>query len=212
MGHIHIAPVSEGPEPVLAAVRELGAETVILVGEDTEQVHEIERVLDPLGVETDHREPTGPMLLGTVQLVQRIVRDHPDREDDLIVNVGSADRYEACAFLSAAFVAGIRTIDREDDEITFLPVLRFSYDEVVGEEKLAILQALERFEDQSATLNQLANAADLSSSTVSYQVRGGQDTEGLEPLGLIEVVSAPGQDVQLRLTSMGELLSSGMRL
>lgn len=196
---------------MLAAVRELGAEKVILIGDD-EDADALGNVLEPLGVETERRLIEGPMLVGTVQLMQRIVKENEGREEDIVVNLGAADRYQACAFLSAAFVAGVRTIDRPEEEIRFLPVLRFSYDEIVGEDKLSILEALSLLDDQQGTLHELADKAQLPSSQVSYQVRGGQDTKGLEPLGLVEVDSESTDDVLIRLTPMGELLSRGMRL
>lgn len=212
MGLIHVVAVTEDREPVLAAVRELGAEKVILVGPDDEIADGLAKVLEPLGVDTERRRVEGHMLTGSVQLLKRIVEEHPDRSDDIIVNLGAAGRYEACALLSAAFVAGVRTIDRPEDSIRFLPVLRFSYDEVVGEEKLSILDALEDLDGGEGTLNELAKAAGLPSSTVSYQIRGGEDTDGLEPLGLVEVDPQDGGEVVLRLTPMGEHLSQGMRL
>lgn len=212
MGLIHVVAVSDEREPVLAAVRELGAEKVILVGPDDETADGLATVLQPLGVDTERRRVEGNMLTGSVQLLQAIVEDHPDRKDDVIVNLGAAGRYQACALLSAAFVAGVRTIDRPEDAIRFLPVLQFSYDEVVGEEKLSILDALADLDAGEGTLNELAQAAGLPSSTVSYQIRGGEDTDGLEPLGLVEVDPQEDGDVLLRLTPMGEQLSRGMRL
>lgn len=213
MGYIHVAALNEDPDPVLAAVRELGAEKVILVtGEDTPADAGTADVLEPLGVKTEHRTVSGSMLLGTLQLVQNIVAKHRDRREDIVVNLAGASRYQSCALLSAAFVAGIRAIDRRNDEIRFLPALNFSYDEIVGPDKLEILQGLDALGGESTDLNKLTGATGLDSSTVSYQIRGGQDTRGLEDLGLIKVDHDAERGLCLRLTPMGETLARSMQL
>jgi hypothetical protein len=195
---------------VLDAVRELGAERVLLVPAEGVDVGEVADVLEPLGVETEVRQVDGPMLLGSVALVQEIAREHRDRREDLVVDVGAAGRYQSCAFLSAAFVAGVSAIDREDGEIQQLPVLRFSYDEVVGRDELAILESIEELGGE-AGLHAVADTAGLDSSTVTYKVRGGEDAEGLEPLGLVEVGMGES-GIVVRLTSMGGLLGDALRL
>lgn len=210
MGYIHVAAISDDPEPVLAALRELGAEKMILVGDDDAHAAELSHRLEPLGVATERRTVDGDMLTGTMRLMQRIVHEHPDREADILVNLGAASRYQACAFLSAAFVTGLRTIDREDGQIRFLPVLRFSYEEIIGEEELAILRAFDELDGHEGTLLELSRHVDLPSSRISYAVRGGEDADGLEPLGLVEVDAAGDGDVVLRLTPMGENLSRGI--
>lgn len=213
MGYIHIAAVGEDPDPVLAAVRELGAEKVILVtGPDLDDDAGAADVLEPLGVDTERRTVSGSMLLGTLQLVQDIVAKHPDRREDIIVNLAGAGRYESCALLSAAFVAGVRAIDRHEDEIRFLPALNFSYDEIVGSEKLQILQGLDALDGEAEGLNALTAETDLDSSTVSYQIRGGKDTKGLDELGLVEIEHDSEAGVTLRLTPMGETLARSMQL
>lgn len=77
---IHITPVHGDASPVHDAVRELGAERVILVPDG--DVDEVAEVLAPLGVDTETRAVEGPMLLGRLKLVQAIARDHRDRRED----------------------------------------------------------------------------------------------------------------------------------
>lgn len=211
MGYIHIAAVNEDPAPVLAAVRELGAEKVVLVtGEDEVEAAGAVQVLEPLGVDTERRTVEGSMLLGTLQLVQDIVDNYRDRREDVVVNLGGAGRYQSCALLSAAFVSGVRAVDRPEDELRFLPALNFSYDEVVGADKLEILRGLDELGGEADDLSALAARTDLDSSTVSYEIRGGKETRGLEALRLVEVDHETEDGVAIRLTPMGETLARGM--
>lgn len=212
IAYIHVAPVTGDAEPVLAAIRELGGEKMILIPAEGAEIDRLAEVLEPIGVTTKVRRTEGRMLTSAVQLLQEIARDHGEQREDILVNLAAAGRYQACAFLSAAFVAGVRTIDRPEDQIRFLPVLQFSYDEVVGEEKLSILRALARLEDGEGTLTEVADEAGVSRSTISYEVRGGQETEGLAPLGLVEVDQKAEGEIRLRLTPMGANLGQGMRM
>lgn len=213
MGSIHIAAIEDDPEAVLAAVRELGAERVILVEYGDEgSAPDLEGVLEPLGVETERRAVDGSMLLGTVQLVQDVARTYRNRREDLVVNLGAAGRYQSCALLSAAFVAGVRAIDWHEGEVRTFPVLDFSYDEVVGGDQLEILQGLAELDDEDRHLHALVSKTSLDASTVSYLIRGGEQARGLEELDLVEVDAAGEGPVRLTLTPMGETLAHGMRL
>lgn len=213
MGSIHIAAIEDDPEAVLAAVRELGAERVILVVYgDEASAPDLESVLEPLGVETERRKVDGSMLVGTVKLVQEVARTYRDRRDDLVVNLGAAGRYQSCALLSAAFVAGLRSIDWHEGEVRTFPVLDFSYDEVVGADQLEILQGLAGLDEDERHLHALVAETSLDASTVSYLIRGGEKAEGLEELGLVEVGSGGEGPIRLALTPMGETLAHGMRL
>lgn len=214
MALIHVAVVGEDHDPILHAVRELGAEKAILIGEpdDREQASKLTGVLQPLGLKTEWRAIEGDRLLGTIQLVQKIAREHAERREDIIVNLAAADKSGACAALSAAFVAGVKAIDKPGDEIVFLPVLRFSYDEVVSDAKLSVLQALDELGGEVSKLRDLADEADIQDSLASYHIRGGRDGKGLTELGLVEVDRGKRGALTIRLTSMGQLLARGMGL
>jgi DNA-binding MarR family transcriptional regulator len=211
MALIHVAAVEDDPGPVLDAVRELGAERVILAAYDEPDDAEVATVLDPLGVETETRAVEGSMLLGTVQLVQAIAHDHAERREETVVNLGSAGRYQSCALLSAAFVAGVRAIDVQDGQIRRFPVLDFAYDEVVGADQIDVLQALDDVGGTARGLNELVDRTDLDSSRVSYLIRGGDDARGLRDLDLVEVDAGTDTGIVIRLTPMGETIARGIR-
>lgn len=214
MGLIHVAVVGEDPDPILHAVRELGAEKAFLIGPPDRrgEASKLSGVLDPLGLDAEWRAIEGDLLLGTIQLIQEIARTHEDRREDIVVNLAAAEKAAACAALSAAFVAGVKAIDMPEDEIVFLPVLRFSYDEVVSEAKLSILKALDGLGGEVEKLRELADEAGIQDSLASYHIRGGRDGKGLTELDLVEVDRGKRGALTIRLTPMGQLMARGMDL
>lgn len=211
MALIHIAAENEDPRPLLAPVRELGAEKVILLGwsqqEPGDDVHD---VLEPLGIDLEHRSVEGGMLLGTLSTVQDIVAEHRDRHQDILVNLGGADRYESCSLLTAAFVTGVRAVDAPEGEIRALPTLNFSYNEVIGPDQHEILQGLDALDGDAQDLNALVAKTPLDAKAVSYHLRGGGDGQGMEDLGLVELRHEPGKGVSIHLTPIGQTLARGM--
>lgn len=212
MAFIHIAVVGDEAEPILAAVRELGAERVILVGgsRDDPAVEEVLQVLGPMGIDTEVQPLQGDPLLGHIQAFEAIVHEHAERREDLLVNLSAAGKDTACAALSGAFVAGLKAIDRPGEEFVFLPILRFSYDEIVTDAKLEILRALDDLGGEVSKLRELADHAGIQDSLASYHVRGGEDGKGLVELGLVDVERGRRGALTIRLASMGELIARGL--
>lgn len=212
MAFIHLAVVGDDPEPILHAVRELGAERVLLVGdtEEASSVDEVVQVLGPMGVETETRPIDGGPLLGFIRAFERISREHSDRREDLLVNLSAADKDQACAALSGAFVSGLKAVDRPGEEFVFLPILRFSYGDLVSDAKLGILRSLDERGGEVSRLRELADEAGIQNSLASYHVRGGGDGQGLAELGLVEVERGRRGALTIRLTSMGELIARGL--
>jgi len=214
VGFLHVAVVGEDPQPVLASVRELGAEAVVCIGTeaDEDDASELRAQLAQLDqdLDTEWRPIPGDRLLGTIQLVQRIATEHGDRREDLLVNLCGADKGGACAGLSGAFVAGVKAVDRPGDEVVFLPVLRFRYDDVVSDAKLDLLTTLDERGGEVDRLRALAEAAGVQDSLASYHIRGGRDGKGLTELGLVEVDRGARGALTIRLTSMGQLMARSL--
>lgn len=209
---IHLAVLGEDPEPVQTAVRELGADRVILVGSEDEAAaaDELVQTLGPMGIDTETRSIDAQPLLGFIRAFQEIASEHADRREDLIVNLAAADKQTACEALSGAFVAGLKAIDRPGEEFVFLPILQFSYDEVVTDAKLEILEALQQMGGEVSKLSALADEVGIQDSLASYHVRGGEDGKGLVELGLVDVERGHRGALTIRLTSMGELMAQGL--
>ena len=111
-----------------------------------------------------------------------------------------------CSLLAAAFVNGIRAIDVKENHPITLPVRKFSYTELVTEAKLRIIRTLERLGGQADSLEELAKTAGLEKSLLSYHIRWGRDTRGLESLGLVEVDRRLQGRLAIRLTASGSMM------
>ncbi len=59
------------------------------------------------------------------------------------------------------------------------------------------------------SLNEFSQATGLEKSLLSYHLRGGRDSKGLEELGLVEIDRATQGRLLIRLTEMGRLLLIG---
>lgn len=210
VGFTQVAVAGDDPEPILHAVRELGAQRLILIhreaGEAT--IEEIVGAVGPMGIETEVREIGPDPLLGFIETIETLART--EDPDDVVVNLAAADKDDACAALSAAYVAGVKAIDRPGEEIVFLPILRFSYGDLVSEAKMDLLAALEELGGEVTRLRDLADEVGIQDSLASYHVRGGDDGEGLVELGLVDVERGRRGALTIRLTSMGTLIARGL--
>ncbi|MBI4415765.1 MAG: hypothetical protein HY557_02125 [Euryarchaeota archaeon] len=131
------------------------------------------------------------------------------RYDDVLINVSSGRKLMTCGAISAAFVNGIKAYYVEGDRAHMLPVLKFSYAEIVSESKIAILKALDRLGGSVDSLNNLSEASGIEKSLLSYHIRGGRDSKGLEELGLVGIDRARQGRLVISLTQMGRLLLIG---
>ncbi|MFQ6089759.1 MAG: hypothetical protein ACE5K0_12790 [Candidatus Methanofastidiosia archaeon] len=86
------------------------------------------------------------------------------------------------------------------------PVMKFSYSEVVSDAKLAILNALKGLGGVVDSLNELSEKSQVEKSLLSYHIRGGRDSKGLEDLGLVEVDRTQRGKLNIKLTTMGKLI------
>jgi hypothetical protein len=124
------------------------------------------------------------------------------------VNVATGDRDMRCAATSAAFVNGLRAISVIGEETMLLPVLKFSYYQLLSDRKMDILRTLYIEKDCSASLEELNHKMKMSLPLLSYHINGTTKTEGLRHLGLVETIEEKGR-VKVILTTLGKLLVKG---
>lgn len=115
----------------------------------------------------------------------------------------------SCAGLSAAFVHGIKAIGATKDGIFHLPVLKFGYSELLSEPKLAILRAVRDAGGLVESLADLESKAGVEKSLLSYHIRGGKESKGLQALGLVTVERREYGRLSVRLTELGRLVLTG---
>lgn len=211
MGILQIATVGEDPEPIMVGVREYPVSKLILIHttETSDHVRDLRADLQPLKLDIETREVEGDLLLGVLKTITEIAAEEPMKYDDVYINVASSDGLMSCAALSGAFVNGIKAFGVRDGSPLQMPVLKFSYQELVSESKFKILKALEDAGGSVDSLNDLSKLSGLEKSLLSYHIRGGRESKGLEDLGLVEIDRGVQGRLEINLTPMGKLLLSG---
>jgi DNA-binding transcriptional ArsR family regulator len=142
-------------------------------------------------------------------LVAEILRKETLQYDEVFFNVSSGSKMLSCAGLSAAFVNGIKAIGATESGLFHLPVLKFSYSELISEPKVKILQALRDSGGSVESLAVLEERAKVEKSLLSYHIRGGRESKGLADLGLVEVDRGEYGKLAVRLTELGRLVLVG---
>jgi hypothetical protein len=209
---LQIATVGEIPDAVFVGVRAFPITKLVLLHTPpfAEAAHEVARKAGLIKLEVSVRRIEGEPLLGCLRIVSELVRSERGKFDEIIVNTGSGPRMMTCSLLAAAFVNGIRAIDVMEDRLIALPVLKFSYSELVSEAKISILQALEKTGGQVGSLDELTQSTGMDKTLLSYHIRGGRGTKGLAPLSLVEVVRGVQGRLGIQLTQAGRLLLVGV--
>jgi DNA-binding transcriptional ArsR family regulator len=205
---LQIATVGENPDAVFVGIRSFPTSKLILVHttEFAAATREVARRTAGIKLPTELRAVEGQPLIACLGIVSEIVHRERMNFDDVIINTGAGPRMMTCSLLAAAFVNGIRAIDVMGDQPIALPVLKFSYTELVTEAKLRILKTLEKLGGEAGSLEDLVKSSGLEKSLLSYHIRGGRDSRGLETLGLVEVNRGTQGRLGLRITPSGHMM------
>lgn len=208
---LQIATVGDDIEPVLLGIREMPVSKLILLTLDSsaEPVKDLRARLLGVNMPVDVEEILGDTLLGVMRRVGEIAREEGLAFDDVYLNVSSGSKMLTCAGISAAFVNGIKAIATNEHGIFHLPVLKFSYSELVSEAKFRILNALREMGGEAESLDALRSYLGVEKSLISYHIRGGRESKGLESLGLVSVDRARYGKLRIRLTDLGRVILSG---
>jgi len=140
--------------------------------------------------------------------IGRVVRKESGAYQDFIINVGSAGKNLMCAAVTAAFVHGISAFYVTADNPIMIPVMKFSYAQVITEPKMRILRAIERSGGDVESLAKLSALSAFGKPLLSYHIRGSEDGKGLEDLGLVEVERGKRGRLRVKLTALGRTLLS----
>lgn len=208
---LQIATVGENPDAVFVGVRAFPITKLVLIHtpEFAVAAHELARRAGLIKLDVSVLKVEGEPLLGCLRIVSELVQSERPKFDDIIVNTGSGPRMMTCSLLAAAFVNGVRAIDVMGDMPVALPVLKFSYTELVSGAKLAILRTLDTVGGRVESLEALSHATKIDKTLLSYHIRGGRGSKGLESLGLLEVERGVQGRLGLSITPPGRLLLVG---
>lgn len=211
-GILMIATVGEDIDAVLIGIRDHPVQKLILMHTPmfAAQAKEIADRVRAIYVDTEIRviDPAA-VLMDTLRQVADVHATESLHFDDIVVNVSSGDKMQTCSALSAAFVNGVPAIGVMDDAPFALPVLRFSYAELISDAKYKILQSLQQSGGHAASLAELSEQSGVEKSLLSYHLRTTREGKGLEEMGLVAVERGAFGRLGITLSEMGTLILMG---
>ena len=206
---LQIAILGGSDDAVLVGLRNFSVHKLILIS-SPEYLSQAEtlsgKLKDTLKLAVEIVQVKDASIPSMLEAVGQIVRNESQNFEDFIINVGSADKHLICAGVTAAFVLGIKAFDVTGDQPAVLPVMKFSYTQVVTEPKLEILRAIEQSGGDVESLEKLSAISNYGKPLLSYHIRGSKDGQGLEELGLVEVERGKRGRLRVRLTPLGRTL------
>ncbi len=207
---LQIATLGDEEDPIYVGIREYPVSKLVLLHEpeDRFRAADMGRKLEDLRIPVERVEMANPAR-DMYEIVANIVQRQREKYDDILINVSSGRKLVTCSAISAAFVNGLKAFHVEEDTPMMLPVLKFSYSEVISPSKIRVLRGLADLGGEVESLNEFSQATGLEKSLLSYHLRGGRDSKGLEELGLVEIDRATQGRLLIRLTEMGRLLLIG---
>ena len=208
---LHIATVGEDVTPVLVGLRELPVSKLILLyTEDArQQVEDLRDRLSGVLIPVEAKLVEGDPVTQVMKIAGEILQKEGHKYDEVFFNVSSGSKMLSCAGLSSAFVHGIKAIGTTKDSIFHFPVLKFSYTEIISEPKFAILRALRDAGGSVKSLADLEAKVEVDKSLLSYHIRGGRESKGLEELGLVSVNRGEYGKLSIQLSELGRLVLTG---
>lgn len=212
---LQIAVLGGSEDAVLVGLRNFPAHKLTLISslDSLNQAIQLSSKLrGTLKLDVDVMQVKDATVSAVLELVGQIVKKESDAYQDFLINVGSASKFLTSAGVSAAFVHGIKAFDVLGDQPTVLPVMKFSYTQAVTEPKMEILRAIERSGGDVESLEKLSVISNFGKPLLSYHIRGSEDGDGLERLGLVEIERGKRGRLRVRLTALGRtLLATAIR-
>lgn len=210
---IQIATFGEDRDGILAGIRNFPIHKLVLLHylEDKNDADEFARNLRiTLGVPISLRVITKPdVIRSAMEHVADIMKKEAGLYEQILINVSAGDKMIGCAALSCAFVNGIKAfgIDAEGKPM-MLPILKLSYNEIISDAKIKILQAIDRSGGSIESLEELTKITDFGKPLLSYHIQGNDESKGLVQLGLVDVEKLERGRSKIILNTLGKMLIS----
>jgi DNA-binding MarR family transcriptional regulator len=212
---LQLAVLGGSEDAVLVGLRNFPAHrlTLICSTDFLNQANQLSgKLKEALKLDVDVVQVKDNTMLAMLDVVGQIVRKESGNFQDFLINVGSASKHLTSAGVAAAFVHGIRAFDVIGDQPAVLPVMKFSYTQAVTEPKMRILRAIEATGGDVESLEKLSEISNFGKPLLSYHIRGSEDGDGLESLGLVEVERGKRGRLRVKLTPLGRtLLASSIK-
>jgi len=202
-----IAPVGDNMDALYVGIKEFPTERVILITpeERLEDAKKAQQELEKFQIPVQIIETKGNVWEDMFQKIAEIKSIEKDK--DIIINTATGDRVSTCAATSAAFVNGLKAMSVDNGMAMMLPVLKFSYYNMLTDKKMEILKLLNK-PGCCASLEELSKKTKMSLPLISYHINGNLKSEGLKDMGLADTTEEKGK-IAIKLSTMGRLLLKG---
>jgi len=208
---LQIATVGGDEAPILLGLREFPvAKVYLLYHKDSEvAASALREKLRGLLIDAVLSKVEGDIITGTLKAVGEIMAKEAKRFDGVHANIAGGSPLCGCSLLMAAFVHGIDAIHVVEGKAIKMPVLRFSYTELIGDEKLRILDAIQSAGGKAPSLESIAERTGLSKAAVVRHLKSPREPPGLEDLGVLRIVRGDRGISAIEITESGRLLLVG---
>lgn len=208
---LQIATVGGDDTPVLLGLRDYPVAKAYLLHhpDSARQAQALREKLRGLMIEAVVREVGPDTITGTLKAVAEILASESKRFDHIVANIAGGSPLCGCSLLMAAFVHGIEAIHIVEGKTFKMPVLRFSYTQLIGDEKFRILDAIQAAGGVAASLDDLAKRTGMAKADVVRHLKNPRDPPGLEDLGVVEIRRGAKGVAGIAITESGLLLLVG---
>jgi hypothetical protein len=210
---LQIATFGSEREGILSGIRNFPIHKLILLhySEDKNEVEEFSRSLrSTLGISISLKEIKKPDIIrSAMEHVAEIITKEAGQFEQVLINVSAGDKMIGCAALSCAFVNGIKAFGTDEEgKPMLLPILKLSYNEIISDAKIKILQALDRAGGITESLDELTKLTGFGKPLLSYHIQGNEGTKGLVQLGLVDIEKIARGRSKIILNTLGRMLIS----
>jgi len=202
-----IAPVGDNMDALYVGIKEFPTERIILICPEDRmnEAKKAKKELEKFQIPVQIIEITGNIWEEMFQKIGEIKKI--EKENDIIINTATGDRMSTCAATSAAFVNGLKAMSVDKGMAMMLPVLKFSYYNMLTDKKMKILKLLNK-PGCCSSLEELSKMTKMSLPLISYHINGNLKSEGLKEMGLVDTEEEKGR-IALSLSILGRLLLKG---
>jgi len=206
--YIVIAPVGDSLDALFVGLKDFLTEKIILLTskEKLSLAEKTKKDLNKFSIHCSIVEVSGDIWIGMFKKIAELAEVY--KEKNLIINTATGDKMTTCAATSAAFVNGLKAFSVMNGKTMLLPVLKFSYYNLLTDKKLKILEILSKEKNCCKSLADLAKQAKMSLPLISYHINGNLKSEGLVELSLVETTEIK-RKVAVELTTLGKMLVKG---
>lgn len=212
---LQIATFGDDPVGIQSGLRNFPVHKLVLLyfEEDRKKAEAFQKqILDTLGISVSKILIKMPdVIRSALESVAQIINEYGKDYDQILVNVSAGNKMMGCAAISSAFVNGLMAFDTDmSGNPVLLPILKLSYNEMISDSKIKILQAIREAGGEVKSLEQISKLTGFGKPLLSYHIQGSNDAKGLVQLGLVDSEKLDRGKSKITLNTLGAMLITNL--